>query len=528
MSLFFQIFRLQFLQFTRSFFGGGRRRKVYLVFILIFPVSIFMSSKNLFLAWLSLGETGDRLFANMISTSLLGLLVFLSIGGVPFILHSLGKSGDLRFLLSAPVPARMIFLAKALISGFYNSTLLFMIILPMLVASAWVHNASILVYPFVLLILVVYIQIPTFVSTLLSALFLRLTSLTRARNLATALMGILFLGGWIAFQFLRLEQLDPTAGDFDPLRTSQFAQLHLWHVLPSQLFADLLVHLVKGELISTLLLFLSCLAIAAAALTLGVILLEYLNRSEQGVGRSTGSKFFGRKNSMTAGSGGSIYLALVEKDLRLLWRDSRLATSFLMLFVMIIVFPLIFAGSESSDPFQILFLSLFLAAIVANVTSRLFPFEGKAFRLNLISPQPLHLILVAKLILASAMILLPTALTFLVLMLKLKPGFLTAVSIALMLGGAAVIGMSSGLAFGIRFANFKYVNPRYMLLPPGHLLLPLVTAATAVFGLALYYVGSEWLSPTAAAMFWLLYVGLVSVTGFRYALNYCKKLEWYF
>ena len=533
MGVFWLFFKIQLLTIYRGILSGGSKRRLLLLApVGILPYFTFTASLNLFRSWILSENIGQRLHENFLSSTLLGFFIFLSFGGIPIALHQFSKAKDLQILLSKPISRRLYFLYKFFLTSLYNSPLFFFIGLPVLFACLYSAHVSPLLYALVVFAVLLFVQFPTFIATAIALFFLKLTSFNKAKNVATALVGVVFIAGWAGFQFLRLSSLNPGSADFDPQQLQRLANIEWWDFLPSHLMANFIILLASGEILSFLFKGLLLLIGALFFINAGAMLADIANRKDWITsGIKSGSRVgAGSGNKLSMFPSDSPVLTLLKKDLLLFWRDSRQTTSILMLVVMLIVFPFL-VQTHNTDygqfpPFG--FVALFSSVIAANISSRTIPFEGLAFRLNLVCPQPIYNIYVAKMLAAFLLTIGPAFFGLIIFAWRFSLDWPLCLLSAFMVIGVILNATSIGMWMGIKYANFKWENPKQLLLQPGAFYLILLALFVTLVGLAIILPTYFILSSYLAILFFVAFSGGLQFLFLKLSLKRLTKLEWHF
>jgi hypothetical protein len=533
MAVLIYIFKIQALTFWRGFVGGGRnRRPLLLLPAVILPFVSYTSSLKLFQSWAISGNVDHVVYENYLSVTFLGFFIFLSFGGIPIVLHQFSKAKDIQLLLSKPVSRGLFFQCKVLLTSFYNSPLFLFIALPIICAYLYSMQVSAIYYVSVFFAVFAFVQYPTFIATVSALFFLKIAGINRAKNIATVLVAVLFLAGWAGLQFVRLSTINPTSIDFNPQNILKLVQIDFWNFLPFQLLTRFLVSIVQGDFLEFILngaiLFLG----AYILLVLGARLADAANKQDW---ITSGSKSFVKRTKrdskrLSVFTSSIAILTLFKKDMLLVWRDSRQTMSILLLMVILVVFPFLVQSHDTGfgQIPPIGFFALFSSVVTANISSRSIPFEGLAFRWNLICPQPITNIYVAKLLTAVTLTIGPVLIGLFVMNWRFGLGWKLLATTILLMAGIVLNSASLGLLMGIKYANFKWENPKQVLRQPGPFYLIISTLALTTAGLAVFLPTFYFISSLLAILLFLILVGGVQLLIARLSIKRLLKLEWYF
>ena len=533
MNVFWHILKIKILSIYRGFLSGGSKRRLLVFVPIIFlPYFSFTSSLELFQSWALAKNIGPQVYANYLSTTFLGFFIFLSFGGIPIALHQFTKASDLQILLSKPVSRKMFFQLELLISSAYNSPLVMLFGLPVFFAYLYSAHVSPVYYILFVIAICAFIQYPTFFATMAALLFLKLAGFTKAKNIATAMVAVLFLAGWAGFQFLRLSTFNPTSTDFNQQHLLKLSNVEFLNFLPSTILTKILLSMAQADLLSILINGMILVIGAFVLLAAGAKIVDVaFNKDWPNSAPGKLGKFehiSSRRSSVFSFS--SPVFTLIKKDLLIIWRDSRQTTSILMLMVILIVFPF-FLDIQTTNFGQIPpfgFVAIFSSIVVANISSRLIPFEGLAFRWNLIYPQPMINIYVAKVFTAFLITIGPALIGLFVMVWRYKLNWQFLAMLIFLLIGLILNSATVGIFMGLKYANFKWENPKQVLQQPGAFYLIILALVVTVVGLGIYLPMYYFLSGLLAIVLFLLLVVGLQFMFLRLSIKRLTKLEWHF
>jgi hypothetical protein len=533
----------------RSFVNGFRqgepakkkRRWLSIAAPLVFSAWMFNEVRMLFASIILVPEQGPIMMANFLITSFTGMFAFLLFSGVPVILHFFFMSKDLSLLLPAPIHGRVLSRFKFIEATCANSAIFIYLGLPYLLAIGVALNAGVWYYLLAIVSAVFFLIIPTGIGTLISLPLVRLLPVKRAKNLAVAAMGVIFILTWVGFQFIRMSRLNPMSSDFDPTtwdKISGMASRSIIPLLPSTWIAETWISLAQEHYLNAAP-GMALLFTLALALLFGVsFLLEWAYSRDALRSWAKGHYFqrtVGGKVKIRSGnsqSGQVLLLIYCRHNFRLLMRDPRQLTNLLLFLAMMIVLPLTAQadaktmGAIWGDYYPYLFVLLFASLMAGSLSARLFPMEGISFSYPKIAPQPMWQLVTAKM-LSSVILCVPfMMLAIVILAFKASSSAETVTSVFCAVLCAIVGAAGMGGVFGAMFAKFDWDNPKQMLQNGGNLMLSLSLMIEAALGAFLFVMGRLIANP---------FVGLIFIAGYSIALIFLgthlasrrlDKLEW--
>jgi ABC-2 type transport system permease protein len=195
-----KLLRIRLMISIRGFLRAKTRKKIGLIFLYVFiaalVVGVFVGSYYL------LGFLTSKDFASFIGNPLPFLLslptmlitagmfiIFLTSFGV--LLSALYLSGDMDFLLSAPIPIRSVFVSKMLQAILPNFGLLCLLILPVLFGLGAALGFNLLYYPVMLLVIAALALAVASFASLLVMVLARFVSPRRLAEVLAFFVGII-------------------------------------------------------------------------------------------------------------------------------------------------------------------------------------------------------------------------------------------------------------------------------------------------------------------------------------------------
>ncbi len=425
----------------------------------------------------------------IVTVAALGILVT----SFSVLLQVLYLSGDMDFLMSAPLPIRSVFVAKLVQAVLPNFSILCTLTLPLLFGLGISSGYSFLYYPFVILMLA---AISLADAALASLLVLVVARFFPPRRVAEV------LGFVVGTTVFALSQSGRFAHfDFDKVDNQQLSVFlslaerfnHIWS--PLAWTGRGLVELGKGEWLP------ASVMLAASLMITGLVFCIALIASEQLYYSGWASlKDNRRKSKKKAGAGRSIpsgaaapfkllhlpghliplpVLAVLVKDLRLLRRDLAILSSLVFPMILGVVYaigmlrsggkmpegrgaapPIFTEAGNMVMPYADVALTLFLGGMLAaNLAGLSFSREGKNYWLLKAAPLDTRQLLTAKFLVGYVPSVLISSVYLVVLgILKHSPPFSIAVSLLgmwMMMAGLTGIY----LALGTKGAKFVWENP---------------------------------------------------------------------
>lgn len=452
--------------------------KTAVIFILgaLFWVFMFTVSVRVLTYFRGVEGLGDLLALRLLSMIMLTFFSILLFSNIITALSTFYISGELSILLSAPVRMEEIFRAKFMETIFDSSWMAMIYGFPVFVAYGAVFETTHGYYTAVVAVLIPFLMIAAAVGIIITMLLVNAFPARRAKDILVLLGLLSFVLLYILFRFLQPERLvDPDA--FPTLvqyLTAMRAPLSPF--LPSSWATEALTPFLKKSGVS-LFYFLMLWSTALA----GFVFAEWVSkkiyysgwsRSQEGkkaaISRSKIADLFFR---LVSGLFPGKMQPIVEKDLKLFFRDASQWSQLFLLFALMVVYiysfkllPLERARMPSFFLQNLIsFLNLGMVGFVISAVAVRFVFpavslEGEAFWIIRSSPMSLREFLWAKfwssllplLILAEILIVLSN------LLLKVTP-FMMAISVVTVF--AMTFGITAlGVGIGAIFPRFRYEN----------------------------------------------------------------------
>ncbi len=364
-----------------------------------------------------------------------------------------------------------------------NSTAFALIGLPILLALFFVLNYN-LVYliPFLILI-AVFLIIPSGISSLLSALIAFMLPVKKSRQVSSIILGFIIIGIWTLIQFYNFDRIDPFSGEFDRAIFEHYlgdnSIQHMSWMPPVWLILSL-----KTLLTGTITHFvLYAGLLTGMCIVLGYIsswLLQYAHDNEKFVFSETAMfphQAVKRTSKATQIKSHKVFTALIERDWKLNIRDSRFVTQMFFFVALVIVFstalnttlPITNETISHYQPFTLLILAATIMA--GGLASRSIAIEKKAFYNNLLCPLPFSFLLHSKKVLPAILTFLAVFIGLLTISIISRPSLIiiAQMTVFLLFHIAAITGI--GLLIGVKYSQLKWDNPRAMLGETGGVLL---------------------------------------------------------
>ncbi len=534
-----QLLNTRWRSFVNSIRRGGkksRRRLLSYIGLVALPIVVLANMIPFLLVMVKLPQFGAVAVYGMMRGVMLGLFLMLLFSGMTLVLHIFFLSKDLPLLLSTPIPLRTVFRFKFFEATLGNSALFFGMALPVLIAGGVVTHASLWFYLFLPLASMVFLAIPTGISALLAFGLVSIMPARRAKSLAAVLLSIVSIAIWAGFQLIRPERITPHLGENSSDAFTHYltlsSRISLW--FPSDWFTNSVFAVAQNRFTSALFYF--GLLAAGAALLNGLtraLMQRALARDVfSGVDTRARRKINNGARNQSYGNT-SIYWAFVQRDFKLMIRDSQQLTQLLLFTLMMVLIPLF--NRQTSDevtgtfaqylPF--LFLFVFSILIGGSMAARFIPMERKAFGLCKLAPIRLRTVWLAK-VSVSFLLTLGSGLAAVTINAIIHATPLQVIARIILFLIVADVGTTAlGGLFGSVFPNFLWDHPKRMLSSGGNLTMTLVILAyMALLGGIMALSGLVFASLDAgvfiSALLALLLLGLGTVISEKKL----DKIEW--
>ena len=454
-----------------SFRRGGkknRRRLLGYLGLIILPLLVLFNMHALMSEMMrnpALGLSAVHLLTRNI---LLGIFIMLLFSGLALVLHVFFLSKDLPLLMSSPLPMTTLFQFKFIETSLANSTLFFGIAVPILVSTGLALQASLLYWLLLLPLCLLFLTIPTGLSAFLAMGLVSIMPARRAKNISAIMLSIISIGIWLGFQLLRPGSLQPGTA-----------------VLPGQRYLDAGARLatwVPSDWLVNSLLLTSQHRYAAAAgnafLLIMISLLLYLSTSgllQRALRRDT---FSGREMSShkrkinrrtTLARHSNLFVNMVQRDFRIILRDTQQLIQILLFTSMMILLPIINRRTTESetgtfaDYLPLLFRFIFSGLIGSSLATRMIPMERTAFGLFKLAPVRLRIVWLAKMSVSFVFTMVSGFFAASVVAFFNHTPLTAFIRVLILLGVLNIGATTCGGVFGALFPNFEWDHPKRML-----------------------------------------------------------------
>lgn len=420
----------------------------------------------------------------MISGSI--IMIFMTSFGV--LLQALYLSGDMEFLLAAPIPIRAVFLSKLVQAILPNFGLASLFTLPVIFGLGAAHGYHFLFYPLAIILMALLALAAAALSSLLVMLLARFVSPRRIAEIMAFVVGISSFVCSQSGQFINTMQPDMT----DAQVTQTFQSLTRFNTPWSPLAwaGQGLVNIGEGNWLAGGGYLLLILVLGVAIFAVALVTAERLYYS--GWARVSVSwkkkkaPAKARKDNGVAKAAGrwipAPIRAMVVKDFLLMRRDLRNLSQLMTPLILGIVYALSLLRTGSIAPegqgnapgwfmdalqagfnFGDIAISLFVGWIlVMRLAGMSFSQEGKSYWMLKSAPLNPGQLLTAKFLVAWV----PSVLVgwlFVIVMAILQPARLATLPFAMLVIAFCFAGLTGiNLAFGVTGAKFDWVDPRKM------------------------------------------------------------------
>jgi hypothetical protein len=218
-------FRMVMNEFRHGETGKLWRKRIAVlgslfVFYLIYQWSLEMFSV------ITTGQTDSvQLLNSVFAVIYAGFFIFLAMSGITVSIHYLFISSDLPMLLSAPIRPSTIINFKMIESAVANTSLFFVLGIPVCTALGVVMHAPWYYFPVMVLTNMVYLLLPVTIAFLIAILVVRMIPAHRAKDIIAVLLGAVSFLIWIGLQMVRSSQFNADSPDFQPDRIEQLRNL---------------------------------------------------------------------------------------------------------------------------------------------------------------------------------------------------------------------------------------------------------------------------------------------------------------
>ena len=421
-----------------------------------------------------------------------------------------------------------------------NSALYILIGLPVIIAALVVLKASPVLFILIIFISLVFLAIPSGLASLFSISLAIFLPVKRTKNMTSLIMGVLFIAIWGGLQFLRLSRLDPYSSDFDNGLFNQLAEtgaLYSSPLLPSNWLINIINGFARGNVDLILLNFVLLAAVSFLLLQITSWLLCRLYQKEfvpiLNQPAQKNPKTARIKNiSMTGVNRFHVLIALMIKDIKCLFRDSRFVTMLFFYAGLFIILPFIIKNpvpniNETFAPYQPFINLAFASTLMAGgLTSRLLPLEKLAFSYTKVLPQPAREYIFSKMCTGFSLTLTASLIGIVINYVYNQIPLFIALHIFLLIILNILGSTAIGFFAGALFANFSWENPRQMLNENGNIILNIAVMLYMVFGIIIFAAIFSLFNSLLATLAYSFYTLACFYTAFVLAKIKIKKIQW--
>jgi len=460
-----------------------RRRRIFAILGAGFLCYILFQWSYKIFDVLLLQPGNSAIITNLLTLFFSAFFVFLLVTGITISIHYLFISTDLPLLLSTPLSGSTIFSFKLFESIYANSSLFFILGIPVLVSFGVAANVSLLYYPVMIVHVFIFLTLPVSIAFLIAMIFVRFIPAIRAKEILAGVLGIVTLVIWIFLQLFHASQFDSNSSNFNADRLHQITNLSqntILNFLPTTWAAKFLAGFAFNQFtdsfynfgslcLSAILIFLISISVSKSLFQKGLLGAAFevqLKKKKQ-----SKTYFLSRFQHLFSSTIGSIFW----RDVKLITRDLRMFTNVIIFTLMMVLFPLIRGYDQLDTPFDdylpFLWILMFSALVSSQLTSRLIPFEGKSFWILKVAPQSFYKIFVGKLLAGFTLNLISTWSAVIV------TGIFFHSPIRIFIMALIVTALFSfsvscyGLTIGSLFPKFDWDHPKRMLTSTGLFIL---------------------------------------------------------
>ncbi len=507
---------------------------------------IFRWTFEMFSSLQTVTAPGSSLIDNFLMFALLGFFLFIFVSGSTVTIHYLFIASDLPLLMTSPISSRTIFASKLIEAMFANSSFFLLMGISVCIAFGVINSAQWYYYLMLIVIAVLFLAVPIGLAFLVALLIVKIISPNRARDLLGIILGITSLLFWLALQLVRASSFDRNSPDFNPAAVKTLEQAShyaAFNLLPSSLASRSLIGLANADFQSFILNLSLLTLIAACLIFLCIQLSQHVFREGFITGATTvKSKKKVLSSPLSTASAqerrallSGVISAVLIRDLRLLFRDTRHFISIAMLGAMMVIISLLQQHRETDSEIALystyIFILLFSGILAGHISSRLIPIEGRSFWITRLAPQPSLKIILGKFFLAW---LLSTGITWTALIFlgvyTHQTGQLFRAAL-LLTSCITAACCSLGLYISSHSARFDWDHPKRMLGAAGGLFLSIAPIGLIALVVAVYALGVQ-LQLSSDLLLWgvvsitLLVCSVIVVLAQLGAAKKIHKMEW--
>ncbi len=444
---------------------------------LAFWAVLFVLSARMLVYFQSVEVIGDLLAHHLLSMVLLTFFALLVFSNILTALSNLYLSADLELCHSSPSRLEEVFLSRCVFTIIDSSWMAAVFGLPVMIAYAWVYRPGPGFYIALAQTGLALAFIASAIGILITMIMVNIFPAHRTRDILMLLTMFIVIAVYILLRFLRPERLvDPdaffTAMQYmSALKSTDSAYIPT-HWATEILWGKLSETGNGSRLFETALLWSTAAAMAVINLwAAGRIYLKGFSKSQEAKGRRAGSFILDAFIKLARKPLGGDLASIVEKDIRIFFRDNTQWSQLLLLGALVVVYVYNFSVLPlEKSPIRLeflqnvlAFLNMGLAGFVLSAVSVRFVYpsisvEGGAFWILKSSPLTMGRLIWGKYILAVIPMLILGE------MLIILTNYFLHVSLFMMILSSvtmffAVFGLiAMGIGFGAVYPRFKYEN----------------------------------------------------------------------
>jgi ABC-2 type transport system permease protein len=363
---------------------------------------------------------GEEPFGPLLVHKLLGFLFMiffavLTFSNIVTSLTQLFLADDLYLYVSTPVHIDRLFLTRALLAGLQSGWMVLVFAIPIWLAAGIVFDSPMWFYPWILLVMAIFLVLPAALGALVTTLLVRAFPARRTQDVLIILSIGLVVVFYFVVRFMRPEQLfnpDLFQGFAEyfatlrapnsPLIPSVWATEARWGGLNGKVDANVLLMVGYG-------LFSGLAGLAVAAWAADRWYLDAFTKAQEGRrARFTSTATVNRVFELLTPIGNPLRRMIMIKDLKAFFRDTTQWTQLLLLLALIVVYlfnfkvlPLERFGLTFYQRSLIAYVNMVLAGFVLSAVSVRFVLpavstEGRAFWILRASPLSMSELVSAK------------------------------------------------------------------------------------------------------------------------------------
>jgi len=532
-----------------TLFKTKNRKRYYVALFFGFWILFIIIQKGVnFFNLFNQFQTGKEIALNLIHIWVFAIFVFIFFTGLSNAISTLFTSTNLPLLLSAPIKRKTIFNYKLLEGIFINSYIYFFVGIPIFIAYGIAFEVNPFFYLAVILVSASILLIPTALSFLISMFVIKIMPAKRAKDLAGAVNGIIFIAIWLGFNFIKVSSFDRSSVDFNPASMDVLKKVGnniIFNLSPTELGEKVLINTVNNQYLEALISLVPLFLITAVVYFLCVSMAENIYYSGWSSFQETITKDKGKKDIRLKKTG----LPILKYDIKLIFRDTRILTQTVFQAIFAIAIPVIllrdpqnFPDIGSTTAPGIISISLILpfvlvALLVSQTTSRLIPLSGKSFWIIKVSPFPIKRFLYEKFILGYINTVIFVLIVVFITFFMFKASF-NILPVIILLGLELSIGITAiGIFFGAIMPKFDWDHPKRMLQPSGNILnvisnVVYVILFFIIFHIVFYLKEKFLFEELTAYVLGFLLCTVITFVLFKISItigkNNLSKMEWKF